>query len=211
VKFRSIVILCAVTSALVSVSFAAGRQSSSRSATPRVAAVEEKALTDAQREILGPYAKSGRTLYLFRACVKTPELCRAWVPSSTYFGTSPLSARDRELLILRTCWLCKNEYTWANHIAGAKRAGLTDDEILRVTQGTKAKGWSSADAMVLQAADELHADQVIQEPTWKTLSGRYSERELTDAIFIVGQYTFISMWARSAGFPLEPGAPGFPR
>jgi 4-carboxymuconolactone decarboxylase len=210
VTFRSVVALCAVSCALVSVGFAAGQQSP-RSAAPRLAALEEKDLTDAQREILGPYARSGRTLYLFRACVRTPELCKAWVPASNYFGTSPLSARDRELLILRTCWLCKNEYTWANHIAGAKRAGLTDDEIRRVTQGAKAKGWSSADALVLQAAEELHADQFIQDATWKTLSGRYSERELTDAIFIVGQYTFVSMWARTGGFPLEPGAPGFPK
>jgi 4-carboxymuconolactone decarboxylase len=210
VTFRFIGALCVVSCTLVSAGFAAGRQSS-RPATPRIVALEEKALTNAQREILGPYAKSGRTLYLFRACVRTPELCRAWVPSSSYFGTSPLSARDRELLILRTCWLCKNEYTWANHIAGAKRAGLTDDEILRVTQGTRAKGWSSGDALVLLAAEELHADQFIQDSTWKSLSGRYSERELTDAIFIVGQYTFISMWARSGGFPLEQGVPGFPR
>ena len=150
-------------------------------------------------------------MYLFRACVRTPELCRAWVPSLTYFGSSPLSPRDRELLILRTCWLCKNEYTWANHMAGAKRAGLTDEEIVRITQGPKAKGWSGADALVLRAADELHEDQVIQDATWKTLSERYSERELTDAMFIVGQYTFISMWARSGEFPLESGVKGFPR
>jgi alkylhydroperoxidase family enzyme len=179
--------------------------------SPRIAAVEDAALTATQRDILGPYGKSERTLYLFRACVRTPELCRAWVPSLTYFGSSPLSPRDRELLILRTCWLCKNEYTWANHMAGARRAGLTDEEIVRITQGPKAKGWSGADALVLRAADELHQDQVIQDATWKTLSERYSERELTDAMFIVGQYTFISMWARSGEFPLESGVKGFPR
>jgi hypothetical protein len=65
--------------------------------------------------------------------------------------------------------------------------------------------------MVLRAADELHTDQFIQDATWKALAERYSERELTDAIFIVGQYTFLSMWARSAGFPLEPGVAAFPR
>jgi 4-carboxymuconolactone decarboxylase len=208
VTFRSLVVLCAVASALVPVSYAAGRQSA-RSGAPRIPAVEQ--LSDAQRDILGPYGKGSRPLYLFRACVRTPELCRAWVPSVTYFGTTPLSARDRELLILRTCWLCKNEYTWANHIVGAKRAGLTEDEIARVTKGTKATGWSASDALVLRAADELHTDQAIQPATWKTLSERYSERELTDAMFIVGQYTFISMWARSGDFPLEPGVTGFPK
>ena len=81
---RSIVLwgaLSAATAALVSVSYAAGQQSS-RPSTLRIPAVEEGELTDAHREILGSYARSGRTLHLFRVCVRTPELCRAWVPSS---------------------------------------------------------------------------------------------------------------------------------
>lgn len=177
--------------------------------TVRMAALAEGELGDAHREVLGDYARGGRTLYLFRVCVKTPELCRAWIPASRYFGTSPLSLRDREMLILRTCWLTKNEYTWGNHIPAAKRAGLSDDDIKRIATGPSAR-WGAADATLLRAVDELHADQVIQDSTWRALAQRYNERELSDLIFIVGQYTFVAMWARSGGFPMEPGAPGFP-
>jgi alkylhydroperoxidase family enzyme len=194
---------------LVSAAYAAGQQSQRASA--RIAPLEERQLTDAQREMLGSYARPGQTLALFRVCVQTPELCNAWLPASRYFGTSPLSLRDRELLILRTCWLTKNEYTWGNHVAAAKRAGMTDDDLVRITQGPRAKGWSDADATLLQAADALHAEQFIPDPIWKSLSSRYSQRELSDFLFIAGQYTFVAMWARNAGLAMEPGAPGFPK
>src|SRR5690242_10113833 len=107
----------------------------------RITPLDARSLTDAQREILGSYAaQPDRTLQLFRICVRSPEMCRAWLPASRYFGNSSLSARDRELLIMRTCWLCRNEYTWGNHVAGAKRAGLSDDELLRITKGAEAPG-----------------------------------------------------------------------
>jgi 4-carboxymuconolactone decarboxylase len=178
----------------------------------RITPLDARSLTDAQREILGSYAaQPDRTLQLFRVCVRSPEMCRAWIPASRYFGNSSLSAHDRELLIMRTCWLCRNEYTWGNHVAGAKRAGLSDDELLRITKGPEAAGWNRFDATLIRAADSLHADQFIPDATWKILSERFGDRELQDLIFVVGQYTFVSMWARSAGLPLEPQAVPFPK
>lgn len=91
------------------------------------------------------------------------------------------------------------------------RSGLSDDDLARITKGPRADGWSSADSALLEATDALHADQLIPDATWKRLTERYGERELMDLIFIAGQYTFVSMWARSAGLPLEPGVVGFPR
>lgn len=190
------------------VGHAAGQQRAATSGV-RLPALAEHELNDAHRALLGDYAKGGRTLYLFRVCARTPELCRAWIPASRYFGTSPLALRERELLILRTCWLTKNEYTWGNHVAAAKRAGLTDGDIARITKGPAA-GWNADDGALLRAVDELHAAQVISEATWRALKSRYGDRELSDLIFIVGQYTFVAMYAKSGGFPMEPGAPGFP-
>jgi len=188
-----------------------GQQADQRAAI-RIAPLDGRSLTDEQRQILGSYAaQPDRNLQLFRICVRAPEMCRAWIPASRYFGTSSLSARERELVIMRTCWLCRNEYTWGNHVVGAKRAGLSDDDLLRITRGPDAPGWTRFDATLLRAADALHTDQFIPDATWKALGERYGDREMQDLIFIVGQYTFVSMWARSAGLPLEPEAVAFPK
>lgn len=94
----------------------------------------------------------------------------------------------------------------------AQRAGLSDAEILRVSKGPSAAGWSGKDVLLLRAADELHKDYFISDATWQALkAANYSDQQLVDIIFTVGQYTMVSMFLNSAGVQLEPGFQGLPR
>lgn len=199
-----------ITSALLSVRLhaqtASPQSKTNRARTPRIAPKPQGEWTDRDREILGPFLKSQQNA--FTVCLKSPGTCRPWIQFTSAVGQT-LPIRDRELLILRTAWLCGNEYTFGIHTNAAKRAGFSDDEIRRVTRGPGA-GWTPWEAAVLQAADGLHAAQFIDEPTWTSLAARYSEAQLLDAMFTVGQYTMISMMVRSAGFAQEAGTSGFP-
>ncbi|MGE3512137.1 MAG: carboxymuconolactone decarboxylase family protein, partial [Vicinamibacterales bacterium] len=185
---------------------ASPQSKTNRARTPRIAPRQPADWTDTDRQILGPFLKSGQNA--FKVCLKSPAACRPWIQFTAAVGQT-LPVRDRELLILRTAWLCGNEYTFGIHTNAAKRAGFSADEIERVTQGPSA-GWTAWEAAVIQAADGLHAEQFIDDATWTTLSGRYSEAQLLDTMFTVGQYTMISMMVRSAGFEQESGTPGFP-
>ena len=195
--------------AAVLVAYVAGAQVERASAI-RIAPVDEAAMTPAQREMLGPSGTGPRTLQLFRICVRAPEMCRAWVTVTQSFSKLSMSLHDRELVILRTSFLCGNEYTWANHVAAGKRAGFSDDDLVRITKGPQA-GWSGFEKTLLEATDALHKNQFIPDATWKALSSRYDDQKLQELIYLMAQYTFAAMWARSAGLPLEPGVPGFPR
>lgn len=123
--------------------------------------------------------------------------------------TSTLTPRDRELLILRTAWLCQAEYEWAQHVAIARKAGVADADIQRCRAGPDAPGWSATDVALLRAADELHADQRIGDDTWALLAARYETLQLMDIVFAVGQYTLIAMALKTFGTPLDPGLEGF--
>jgi 4-carboxymuconolactone decarboxylase len=159
------------------------------------------------------YAGSGPNrpvLNIYRTVARHPGLAKRWlVFGSHVLGKSTLDARTRELLILRTGWLCQSEYEWGQHSRIGKAAGLTDDEIKRIAKGPDAPGWSDFDRTLLQAADELHEDSFISDATWRALSARYGDQELLDLIFAVGQYTLVSMALNSLGVQLEPGTPGF--
>jgi hypothetical protein len=93
----------------------------------------------------------------------------------------------------------------------AKEAGLTDREILRITKGPAAEGWSIFEAALLQAVDELHEDVFISDATWNTLAKQYSEQQLMDLVLTVGQYNLISMALNSFGVQLDRNATGFPK
>ena len=56
----------------------------------------------------------------------------------------------------------------ASTCASARQAGLTDDEIA-ASPRPRRRGWSTDDAELLRAADELHADTRISDATWAAL------------------------------------------
>ena len=141
-----------------------------------------------------------------------PALADNWLPFAGYvLRESTLPARERELLILRIGYLCGSEYEWGQHTRIARGVGLSDDEIVRVTGGPDAAGWSSFDRALLRAADELHRDAYISDRTWAELDARYDTKQLMDVVFTVGQYNLVSMALKSFRVPLDEGVEGFPQ
>jgi alkylhydroperoxidase family enzyme len=164
-------------------------------------------------EEIRKYAGSGPgrpVLNIYRTVARHPGLAKRWlVFGSHVLAKSSLDARTRELVILRTGWLCQSEYEWGQHARIGKAAGLSADEIKRIAVGPNAPGWSDFDATLLRAADELHSDSFISDSTWQALAARYSEEQLLDLIFAIGQYTLVCMALNSLGVQLEEGTPGF--
>jgi 4-carboxymuconolactone decarboxylase len=185
---------------------AAPRQAPPRGTAAKLPAIEPS--TDEQKQVLGPFANGAQTLNAFKVCLNNPDLCRAWTPFTSAVGRT-LPLRDRELLILRTAWLCGNDYTWAIHSQAARRGGFTDEEIRRITQGPRASPWSADDRLLLEVADALYTDRMIPDASWSALTKRYSNAQMMDAIFTVGQYSMISMLVRSGGVQQESGKSGF--
>jgi len=107
-----------------------------------------------------------------------------------------LSTREHELLALRTACLCGSDVEWDEHVRYAGAAGLTSEEIERVRAGPDA-GWDGRERSLLQAADELHHEQVITEVTWSALVAHHSRAALVELLYVVGQYTMLSMVANA--------------
>ena len=143
-------------------------------------------------------------------CPVNLDMCRKFSAFSSHFVdgyTIPL--RDKELLILRTAWLSRGDFVWGRHAITGKKAGLTDEEISRIPQGPDAK-WSSFDAVLLRAADELHKSRFVTDATWSALAQRYTGNQLVEVVLIVGNYTMLTMFQNSLGLQLEPGVKGLP-
>ena len=177
----------------------------------RIPPLQESEWTDAQRKQLeGAYRKGG-FYNLAGTMSRHPDASKRIGQLSAYVlgPTSTLPARDRELLILRTAWLCQAEYEWAQHMLIGRKAGVTDEEIDRCREGPDAPGWSTLDANLLRAADELNKQQRIQDSSWDALARHYSEQQMMDIVFAVGQYTLIAMAMNSFGTPLDKGLRGF--
>jgi alkylhydroperoxidase family enzyme len=179
---------------------------------PRLAPLTESQWNEEQTKLLSPLKREdGRVLNVFATLGRHPKLFDRFSTFVRYvLLEQTLPDRDREILILRIGWLCQAKYEFGQHTLMGKSAGLTDEEILRITKGPDEPGWSNFDAVLVRAVDELYYDAIISEATWKVLSERYNEKQLMDVIFTVGDYNMVSWALNSLGVQLDKGVPGFP-
>ncbi len=148
---------------------------------------------------------------IFATFARHPELFRAWLPFGGFLlGSGVLGPRERELLILRTGYNCRSGYEWGQHVVIAQRLGIGREEILRVTEGPDAEGWSEPEAILLSAADELHTMSKIAEPTWRRLAELYDERGLLEIAMLVGHYHLVAYALNSLEVDLDAGLEGLP-
>jgi alkylhydroperoxidase family enzyme len=116
---------------------------------------------------------------------------------------STLSARHRELLVLRVATVRGAEYEWRQHVASAGDNGVGPDEVACVTIGPDAPGWSDLERALLRAVDELLGDALIADDTWSTLAGELDVQQLMEVVFTVGAYDTLAMALRTFGVPLD--------
>jgi alkylhydroperoxidase family enzyme len=103
-------------------------------------------------------------------------------------AAAALGRRERELLILRTGWLCGAPYQFGEHVKTARAIGMTGEEIERIKRGSAAAGWGDADRALLAAAEELRADAMVSDATWSALAAHFGPRELIEVLMVVGHY-----------------------
>ena len=157
-------------------------------------------------ELLAAFRRAdGTDLNIFATLAHHPRLLKRW---SAFGGTllfrGQLPARDRELLILRTAWLCKAEYEWGQHVLIGREAGITEDEIERIPGEEISGEWGPRDQALLRAADELHERSAISDQTWEALAAEYDYQQLIEVCMVVGQYHMVAFTLNSLGVELEP-------
>lgn len=142
---------------------------------------------------------------LFGTLARYPALTKPFLAFNGHFlYGSTLSARQRELLVLRVAYVQKCHYEWAQHVLLAENAGFGADEIARVTEGPDAPGWTPIERSLVKAVDELLGDATISDDTWGALAQELNEDQLMDVVFTVGTYSMVAMALRSFG--VEPDA-----
>jgi 4-carboxymuconolactone decarboxylase len=115
-----------------------------------------------------------------------------WAAALALNGMLP--KRDHEILALRAAHNCRSGFEWDEHSVFARTAGLTQHEIGCIASGDD-PGWTRREQLLLAAADELHRDTTISADTWRELTAVAGTDELVEAIYVVGQYTMLSMVA----------------
>ncbi len=127
-------------------------------------------------------------------------------------GHPRLDARERELVILRTCARAGAEYEWGVHVVSfARPLGLSDEQISASVLGSSTNAaWPPADAQLIATADALYDTNGIPEALWAELSTRFADDQLLELVIVAGWYRLIAYVINAAQVALEPWAERFP-
>ena len=142
-------------------------------------------------------------------CGLTALMQHALPPPYDLTAKSLLPSRDKELLIIRTGWLCRAEYEFVAHVSIGLDIGITWEEIESIIEGSNSSSWNPKDCTLLKTVDELHKDLFICDDTWKSLSKTYNEQQLMGIIIVVGRYHLIAMLNNSFGIQFGEKNEGF--
>jgi alkylhydroperoxidase family enzyme len=132
-----------------------------------------------------------------------PALAGSWLAYNNVLLWSPaLDHRLRELMVLRVAHRTQAPYEWDQHVKLAtERYEVTEADIHGVKAGPTHDDWSPLERDLLAATDQLIDGYRIDDDTWQRLAGELDERQLVEAVFVVGTYTCLAMAFNS--FALE--------
>jgi alkylhydroperoxidase family enzyme len=150
-------------------------------------------------------------LMLFRVVAAEP---RAWEKfrAGGLLDHGPLSLREREIVIDRTCARTGCEYEWGVHVTTfAQAAHLTEEQVRATVLGkADAPCWSAAEQALMSAVDALHDHATLSGAEFAALSAYYDDAKVFEIILLCGFYRTVSYLANGLALPLEEKAARFP-
>jgi hypothetical protein len=108
------------------------------------------------------------------------KLFEHWDPFGAAIFNGELSARHREVLILRMAWLTKCRFQGAYYEVPAARAGLISGDIDAILEGSDSAALSSWDRVLVSVVDQLREHATIDDATWDVLAAHYTIEHLIE-------------------------------
>jgi 4-carboxymuconolactone decarboxylase len=152
-------------------------------------------------------------LKLFRTLAVHEELAGRMRPTGAGLlgRKSRLDPGEREIVLHRTCALNGAEYEWGVHVVTFGRPlGLTEEQLASTVDGSSEDPcWSEREALLVRAADELHANSSVSDELFAGLADHWRPDQILEIVILAGWYRLISLVVNAAAVELEPWAARF--
>ncbi len=178
---------------------------------PRITPLTAPYKDDVQKSFDAIMPPGADPLVLFRTLATSDRHWRKFRAGSL-LDRGPLSLREREIVINRTCARAGCEYEWGVHVtAFAGGARLTEEQVVATVHGeADAPCWTAAEQALVATADALHTRARLSDAEWSRLREHFNETQAMEILLLCGFYRTVAYVAGGLDLPLEPGAARFP-
>lgn len=176
---------------------------------PRIAALEPPYAPEVQASF-DAIMRGAPPLALFRTIAASS---RAWKKfrAGSLLDPGPLSLREREIIIDRTCALAGCGYEWGVHVAVfAGPAGLSEEEVAATAGDGRTASWTAAERALIRTAEALHARATLTDEEFAELAAHYDAEQILEVLMLCGFYRTVAYIANGLALPPEPGTRRLP-
>ena len=146
-------------------------------------------------------AKTKRANYFFRTMARRPEVLERFVPLyGAIMGPGTVDRRIKELVYLACSFANRCAYCTAAHLAGGKRAGITEEEI-RALKAEQDDVFSAPERAAIRYARELTRTADAAE-TRGALLGQFNEEQVAEITLVAAMANFTNRF--NNGLMLKP-------
>ncbi|MBI4285579.1 MAG: carboxymuconolactone decarboxylase family protein [Chloroflexi bacterium] len=138
-------------------------------------------------------ANGAAVINIYRTIAHSPEVLRNFLRmGSALLTKAELSARLRELAILRVARLSGSEYEWAQHYSVALEVGVTREQTEAIGNWREVACFNDEERAVLQYTDEVAQNVKVSEETFKNLQRFLSERSIVELTISIGFWGMVA-------------------
>lgn len=154
---------------------------------------------------------NGYLLQIFRVFANSLRFLKKGV-TNLLDEESPLSLRQREIVILRVCANNHCEYEWGVHVSVfARKAEFTERQIESTRLGdANCECWIKEESVLIRAVDQLCNSAMLSDDLSGQFSNIWTTEQQLEIIALCGNYHTVSFVANVAKLQSEEFAAKFP-
>jgi len=141
---------------------------------------------------------------LYRGLANHPALVAAWTEFSKMLRHDTRTPRDlRELVILRGGQLMRSEYEWAQHLAMARKAGVSEAQITALADWRSSSVFDARQKAALALAEAVTEGHVTDE-VYAEAKRHFDDHDYVELAAVAAFYAMVGRMLDAMGVELEP-------
>jgi len=153
------------------------------------------------------FAQRGNVPNMFRVMAHRPEI---FTTMQAHFGavinTGTVSAKLKELLVVRTSQVNATPYCLASHTILANRLGWSDEQLANLADWPNRDDFSPAEKAALRLAETVTRDaHAVSDEQFAELRSFYTEGEVVELLCAIGLFNYFNRFNNL--LDMEPTAP----
>ena len=160
----------------------------------RVSLVQKNQASPEIKELFQQIEDNGaRVMNFYKVVAHSPYVARNVIRlGNSLIGRTDLSAKLRELTIMRIAKLCDCEYEWVQHTPVALQSGVSQSQLEAIGSWKESVEFTEEERAVLQYVDEVAQNVKVTDETFEALRQYLNEQHIVELTLAVGWWGMLA-------------------